>query len=79
METKLPANGTSVTYSTQSVEALRSDETELSDPLDAFNECDIMTSDEQGDKLLSRLFGCRCRDDRWLYICDGGGGATVFG
>lgn len=34
----LPANGTSVTYSTQSVDALRSDDTELSDPLDAFNE-----------------------------------------
>lgn len=57
----LPANGTSVTtYSTQSVDALRSDDTELSDPLDAFN--DIMTSDEHGDKLLSRLFGFRCRD-----------------
>lgn len=48
----LPANGTSVMYSTQSVDSLRSDnDTELSDPLDAFNECDIMTSDE----LLSRL------------------------
>lgn len=57
----LPANGTSVTYSsTQSVDALRSD-TELSDPLDAFNECDIMISDEHGDKLLSRLFAVRFR------------------
>lgn len=66
----LPANGTSVTYSTQSVDALRSDDTELSDPLDAFNECDIITSDEHGDKLLSRLFGFRCRDR--LYNCGGG-------
>lgn len=67
----LPANGTSVTYSTQSVDALRSDDTELSDPLDAFNELrDIITSDEHGDKLLSRLFGFRCRDR--LYNCGGG-------
>lgn len=70
----LPANGTSVTYSTQSVDALRSDDTELSDPLDAFN--DIMTSDEHGDKLLSRLFVIRWRDRLELeYIC---GGSTTF-
>lgn len=51
----LPANGTSAMYSTQSVDSLRSDnDTELSDPLDAFNECDMITSDEHGDKLLSR-------------------------
>lgn len=42
-------------YSRQSVDSLRSDnDTELSDPLDAFNECDIIKSDEHGDKLLSR-------------------------
>lgn len=73
----LPANGTSVTYSTQSVDALRSDDTELSDPLDAFNEWDIMTSDEHGDKLQSRLFEIRWRDRFEYWIGGGGVGSTL--
>lgn len=52
---KLPANGASPMYSsTQSVDALRSDIDELSEPLDAFNEWPwlMSISDEHGDKLF---------------------------